>query len=267
MGRGQGEFGMRLEGKTALVTGASGAIGRAIALALAREGAAVAVSGLEPDLTEATAARLRQAGARVLARPARLHERADTRALLAEVLAFFDGRLDILVNNAGMSNLEPLAAVTDAGYDYQVEVNFGAHFWLSQGAAAAMQARGSGTIVFISSTGAMAAHAGTAVYDAMKAGLESLTRSLAVELGPHGIRVNAIEPGNVLNDTDVPNDPTPENLAHWRSIPLGRPGVPEDIAEVVLFLALPGAGYITGSVLRVDGGRAAQTHVILPVNE
>jgi NAD(P)-dependent dehydrogenase (short-subunit alcohol dehydrogenase family) len=258
---------MRLEGKTALVTGASGAIGRAIALALAREGAAVAVSGLEPDLTEATAVQLRQAGARTLARPARLHERADTRALLAEVLAFFDGRLDILVNNAGMSNPEPLEAVTEASYDHQVEVNFGAHFWLSQGAATAMKAHAGGTIIFISSTGAAAAHIDTAVYDAMKAGLESLTRSLAIELGPHGIRVNAIEPGHVLNDTDVPNAQTPANLAHWRSIPLGRPGLPEDIAEVALFLTLPGAGYITGSVLRVDGGRNAQVPVILQVNE
>ena len=255
---------MRLEGQMALVTGASGAIGRAIALALAREGAAVAVSGLEPDLTEATAEQLLQMGARVLARPARLHERADTRAMLADVLSFFGGRLDILVNNAGMSAPEAFEAVTDASYDYQVEVNFGAHFWLSQGGATAMKARGGGTIVFISSTGAVAAHTNTAVYDSMKAGLEALTRCLAVELGPFGIRVNAIEPGHVLNDK-APKVDTPERLAHWQNIPLRRPGVPEDIAEAVLFLATPGASYISGTVLRVDGGRTAQTPVSVQV--
>jgi NAD(P)-dependent dehydrogenase (short-subunit alcohol dehydrogenase family) len=256
---------MRLAGQTALVTGASGAIGRATALALVREGAAVAVSGLEPDLTEATAEQLRQMGARVLARPARLHERADTRALLADVLRFFDGRLDILVNNAGMSTPEPLEAVSDESYNYQVEVNFGAHFWLSQGAAAAMKANGGGAIVFISSTGAVAAHTDTAVYDSMKAGLEALTRCLAVELGPFGIRVNAIEPGHVLNDK-APNVDTPERLAHWQNIPLRRPGVPDDIAEAVVFLASPAASYISGSVLRVDGGRTAQTPVNVQVS-
>ena len=257
---------MQLAGKTALVTGASGAIGLATALALAREGVAVAISGLEPDQTEAAAEQLRQAGARVFARAARLHARADTRALLAEVLAFFDGRLDILVNNAGMSYKEPLEAVGDDHFDYQVEVNFGAPFWLSQGAAKAMQAQGGGRIIFISSTGAVAAHANTSVYDAMKAGLEALTRSLAVELGPHGICVNAIEPGHILNGADVPSEPTPARLAHWQNIPLGRPGVPEDIAETVLFLALPASGYISGTVLRVDGGRTARSPILVQVN-
>jgi NAD(P)-dependent dehydrogenase (short-subunit alcohol dehydrogenase family) len=257
---------MRLEGKTALVTGASGAIGRAIALALAREGAAVAVSGLEPDQTEATAQLLRQRGARALARPARLHERAETRALIDEVLSFFNGRLDILVNNAGMSYKEPLEAVSDDHFDYQVAVNFEAPFWLSQGAARAMKAHGGGRIIFTSSTGAVAAHANTSVYDAMKAGLEALTRSLAVELGPHGICVNAIEPGHVLNGADVPSEPTPARLAHWENIPLGRPGVPEDIAEAALFLAAPESGYISGTVLRVDGGRTARSPILIRVN-
>ncbi len=254
---------MRLEGKTALVTGASGAIGSATALALAREGAALVVSGLEPDLTETTAEQLRLIGARVLARPARLHERADTRALLAETLAFFDGRLDILINNAGMSYKEPLAAIGDEHFDYQVEVNFAAHFWLAQGAAAAMQAQAGGSVVFISSTGASAAHEDTAIYDAMKAAQEALMRSLAVELGPHGIRVNAIQPGHILNDTDNPRARTPASLAHWDNIPLGGPGEPEDIAETVLFLVLPASRYITGTVLRVDGGRGARAPIVV----
>jgi NAD(P)-dependent dehydrogenase (short-subunit alcohol dehydrogenase family) len=252
----------RLQGKTALVTGASGNIGRTTALALAREGAAVAVSGLEPDLTEATAAQLRALGARVLARPARLHLRSETRALLRDVLTFFDGRLDILVSNAGMSQPQPLAAVTDESYDYQVEVNFGAHFWLSQGAAAAMKPQRSGSLIYISSTGAIAAHVDTVVYDAMKAGLEALARGLAVELGPYGIRVNAVQPGNVVPSERLAAA-TPDDRAHWQTIPLGRPGLPDDIAASVVFLASDEASYITGSVLRVDGGRTARTPVVV----
>jgi NAD(P)-dependent dehydrogenase (short-subunit alcohol dehydrogenase family) len=100
----------------------------------------------------------------------------------------------------------------------------------------------------------------------MKAGLEALVRSLAVELGPHGIRVNAIEPGHILNGADVPSEPTPARLAHWGAIPLGRPGVPEDIAETMLFLCRPEAAYISGTVLRVDGGRGARSPVIIQVN-
>lgn len=257
---------MRLAGKTALITGASGAIGRATALALAREGAAVAVSGLEPELTEQTAVLLRERGATAFARPARLEDRADTRALLADVLAHFGGRLDIMVNNAGMSFVEPLAAVSDAHFDHQVAVNFSAAFWLSHGAAAAMRQHGGGCLLFTSSTGSVSAHPNTAVYDAMKAGLEALTRSLAVELGPYNIRVNAVEPGHILNGTDVPSEPTLARLAHWGTIPLGRPGLPEDIAETMLFLVLPQASYISGTVLRVDGGRAARTPVIIAVN-
>jgi 3-oxoacyl-[acyl-carrier protein] reductase len=254
---------MRLAGKNALVTGASGYIGRATALALAREGAAVAVSGLEPDLTEATAEALRQMGARTFARPARLHDRADTRALLADVLAHFNGRLDVLVNNAGMSKQEPLADVSDESFDEQVAVNFGAHFWLSQGAAAAMQAHGGGSIIYISSTGAEAAHTQTAVYDAMKAGLESLARSLAVELGPYNIRVNAIEPGAIPHPNQGLAEPSPEQRASWQAIPLGRPGTAQDIAASVVYLASPEASYISGAVLRVDGGRTARTPVLV----
>lgn len=254
---------MLLAGKAALVTGASGAIGGAIAHALAREGAAVAISGMEADLTQRRADELRQSGATVFAHSSQLSRRAETRALMEATLDFFGGRLDILVNNAGMSFKEALTDATDEHFDYQVEVNFASAFFLSQQAARAMIKHGGGRIVFISSTGAVAAHADTSVYDAMKAGLESLTRSLAVELGPHGIIVNAIEPGHILNGTDVRGESTPERLAHWSMIPLGRPGEPEDVARAVLFLVSPENTYMTGSVVRVDGGRTARSPVVV----
>jgi NAD(P)-dependent dehydrogenase (short-subunit alcohol dehydrogenase family) len=126
-----------------------------------------------------------------------------------------------------------------------------------------MARHGGGRIVFISSTGAAAAHANTSVYDAMKAGLEGLTRCLAVELGPSGILVNAIEPGHILNGTNVPSDPTPARLAHWRAIPMGRAGLPEEVAQAALFLASPQTTYLTGTVLRVDGGRTARSPIVV----
>jgi len=256
-----------LAGKIALVTGASGAIGRATALAFAREGALVAVSGLEPELTEATTELLRRAGATAVSLPARLENQADARVLLADVLAYFGDRIDILANISGMSYTESVEAVTDDHFNRQLAVNFIAPFWLSQGVLPIMKRQGSGCILFTSSTGARSSHPNTCVYDAMKAGLESLTRGLAVEMGPYGIRVNAIEPGHILNGTSSPNEPTPARLAHWKAIPLGRPGVPEDVAETMLFLASPGASYITGTILCVDGGRTARSPVIIQVQQ
>lgn len=258
---------MLLTGKTALVTGSSGAIGRAIILALAREGAAVTVTGRDADLTHLTVAAVQSIGGSAFAHVADLSRRSETRGLLDAALRHFDGRLDILVNNAGMSYKEPLADVTDEHFDHQVELNFAAPYFLSQGVAPVMRGHGGGRIVFVSSTGASAAHADASVYDAMKAGLEALTRCLAVELGPAGILVNAIQPGHIINDTDVPAEPTPARVAHWRAIPVGRPGQPEDVAQAVLYLVSPQASYVTGTVMRVDGGRAARSPVIVNLPE
>jgi 3-oxoacyl-[acyl-carrier protein] reductase len=254
---------MELCGKTALVTGSSGAIGKAIAAALVREGASVAITGHDPELVTATVAELQTVTPNVFAYPADLSRRNEVQALITSVLQRFGGRLDILVNNAGMSFKEPAIDITDEHLDYQIEVNFVAPFLLSQRAARAMSRTDDGRIVFVSSTGAVAAHPGTIVYDAMKAGLEALTRGLAVELGPQGISVNAVEPGHIINGTDVPGDPTPERLAHWSAIPLERPGTPEEVAQAVLFLVSPRTSYITGTVLRVDGGRGARMPVVV----
>jgi NAD(P)-dependent dehydrogenase (short-subunit alcohol dehydrogenase family) len=254
---------MKLDGAIALVTGASGAIGRATALSLATEGAALAITGLEPDGLLATEDKARGLGVEVFSEAVDLAIRDSAKAFLQRALDHFSGRLDVAVLNAGMSYKEPVHEVNDARFDHQVEVNFSAPFWLARGAIAPMERAGGGAIIFVSSTGASAAHENSAVYDGSKAALEGLTRSLAVELGPSGIRVNSVQPGHILNGTDVLPDPTPERLAHWRSIPLGRPGQPEDIANAITYLASPAASYVSGTVMRVDGGRTARSPIVV----
>jgi NAD(P)-dependent dehydrogenase (short-subunit alcohol dehydrogenase family) len=255
---------MELAGKHALITGASRGIGRATALALARAGARLCITGLEADLLAETAALVSAAGAVPFTLTADLSRREDVHRLGAAALSHFEGRLDILVNNAGMSIGEPTEVVSAAHLDYQMEVNFVAPFLLSQIAAPAMAANGGGRIVFLSSTGATAAHADTAVYDAMKAALEALTRCLAVEWGERQILVNAIEPGHIFVDlAGLPETPTPLQRATWNAIPLGRPGLPEEVAETILFLVSPRNSYISGAVVRIDGGRTARTPAIV----
>ena len=214
---------MELAGKTALVTGSSRGIGRATALMLARAGARVFVTGLEPELTaETTSLIWQETSQEPLALVADLSQRDQVRRLGLAVLDCFDGQLDILINNAGMSITEPTQTVSEVTMDYQIAVNFTAPLLLSQMAYSGMAAHGGGRIVFLSSTGASAAHNQTTVYDAMKAGLEALTRCLAVEWGLQQILVNAIEPGHIVVDIEGrPAKPDDTRRAHWDAIPLG----------------------------------------------
>lgn len=255
---------MELAGKHALITGASRGIGRATALALARAGARLFITGLEADLLAETAALVGVDSPTPCILTADLSRREEVYRLGNAALSHFEGRLDILVNNAGMSIREATETVSPAHLDYQMEVNFVAPFLLSQIFAPSMAANGGGRIVFLSSTGATAAHADTAVYDAMKAALEALTRCLAVEWGGRQILVNAIEPGHIFVDlAGMPATPTPLQRATWNAIPLGRPGRPEEVAETILFLVSPRNSYISGSVVRIDGGRTARTPAVV----
>jgi NAD(P)-dependent dehydrogenase (short-subunit alcohol dehydrogenase family) len=247
----------------ALVSGVSGAIGHAIAERLARAGMALAVTGLEADLLESAAMDLRGLGVPVFAEAANLADRDQTRTFVEHAREAYPGGITTLVANAGMSFKEPIRMVTEAHFDHQWEVNFAAPFWMAHELIADMEAANGGSIVFISSTGALAAHPNSAVYDAAKSALEGLTRALAVELGPLGIRVNAVQPGHVVNGTDVPHEPDAQSRAHWQTIPLGRPGMPEDIAELVGFLCSAAAAYISGTVMRVDGGRGARAPIVV----
>jgi len=247
----------RLAGKTALVTGSTRGLGRTMAEWLAREGADIVVSGRQPDAVEASVVALRALGSNARGIPADLSRVTDAHRLAEETLAVVD-RLDVLINNAGMSLRGPFWQVTDADWEYQVNVNYRSPFILSQYAARHMLERGvRGRIVHISTIGAHACHKDAAVYDSAKGAVETMTRNMAYELAPYGISVNCVIPGSIPERPGA-NPLNPEIAARIsRQIPLGRAGRAEDIAMAVLFFCLPESEFTTGQSLLVDGGHAA----------
>ncbi len=233
-----------LEGKTALVTGGSRGIGRAVALELARAGATVTIgyrSGAEE--AEAVAA---QTGGRAV--QADVGDPDEARRLVEEA-----GQLDILVNNAGLTRDGLIARMSDEDWRVVLATNLGGAFFTSRAVARSMMRRRSGAIVNVTSIVGLHGNAGQTNYAASKAGLIGLTKSLARELGSRGVRANAVAPGYV--DTRL-TDVLPEELraAMLAATPLERLGEPEDIAHAVRFLCSEEAAFITGEVLLVDGG-------------
>lgn len=247
---------MRLVDRVAIVTGAGQGIGRAIALALAREGAAVVVADLQPSTAEATAASITATGGRALTARVDVARLDDLAALVQRTLAAF-ARIDILVNNAGIAVVKPFLDVTEEEWDRQMAVNLKAAFFASQQVARVMirQGRG-GRIVNVASTSAFVASSSPMVpYDVSKAGVRMLTVSTAVQLAPHGITVNAVAPGTI--DTALTRsvvDPQRREQYAREKIPLGRLGQPEDVAGAVVFFCSDDAAYVTGHTLVVDGG-------------
>jgi 3-oxoacyl-[acyl-carrier protein] reductase len=240
----------RVAGKEALVTGARGGIGRATAVALAAEGARL-VLGDVADLSE-TAEAVRAAGAEsVITVALDVTNAADAEAAVARAVQEL-GRLDILVNNAGVGKPAPLAEVTDELWDWIMDVNLKGAFICSRAAAPAMGA--GGAIVNLASLAGRASSPVMAcAYSASKAGLLGLTRHLAKELAPRGIRVTAVNPGVVI--TPLTESFGAEHLARTiETIPLGRAAQPEEIATVIVFLASDDAGYVTGASLDANGG-------------
>jgi 3-oxoacyl-[acyl-carrier protein] reductase len=239
----------RLDGKAALVTGASGGIGAAIARALHAQGAQVALSGTRREALEALAAEL---GERAGIFPVDLSEPAAAAALVAAAEAAF-GKVDILVNNAGLTKDGLALRMSDADWAKVLDVDLAAPFRLSRAALKYMLRRKAGRIINIGSVVGSTGNAGQANYAAAKAGLAGLTKALAQEVASRGITVNLIAPGFIATAmTEALSEEQRTALA--AKIPLGRLGMPADVAAAVVYLAAEEAGWITGAALHINGG-------------
>jgi NAD(P)-dependent dehydrogenase (short-subunit alcohol dehydrogenase family) len=241
----------RLDGQRALVTGASKGIGRAGAVALAMAGAEVVMVARTLSEMEEVAAELSAAGHQARALALDVTDRAAVRALVAA-----EGPFDILLNNAGTNIREPFLEVRDQSIDRLLDLNLRAAFTVAQVVAQAMAEAGKpGSIINLSSINGHVAGANRSVYSTTKHGVEGLTKAMAFELGPKGIRVNAIAPGFVETPLTKPVLDDPEFRERTvRGMPLGRIMVVEDIMGAIVFLASPASRMISGTSLVIDGG-------------
>jgi len=243
------------EGKlVTLITGARRGIGRVIALRLASLGP-VALNDIEPgkEELEKVADEVRAAGGAALVVPGDVTNGKDMDAVVKQVVSDL-GRLDVLVNNAGITRDGLVLRMTDDQWRSVIEVNLTGAFLCSRAAAKIMLRQRSGRIINMASVVGVMGNAGQANYSASKAGLIGLTKSMARELAPRGITVNAIAPGFIVSPmTDELSDEAKQKL--FSLIPLGRLGTAEDVAELVAFLCSDRARFITGEVIRVDGGQ------------
>jgi NAD(P)-dependent dehydrogenase (short-subunit alcohol dehydrogenase family) len=255
-----------LTGQVALVTGGGGGIGRAIAICLAAHGADVTVLDVVPERCDETAARIAELGRSALPFPANVMEIDRLAEAVTATEARF-GRLDILVNNAGGVTRRPFADLAEKNWRRHIELNLVSVLAATSAAIPVMIAgeRG-GSIINVSSIEGSRAAPGYAVYAACKAGINNLTRTLAVELSDHGIRVNAIAPDYTVTPGTSGNFTGPVDQTQWsrpsdaqkdavrRRIPAGRPGIDAECGHLATFLASRMASYITGTIIPVDGG-------------
>lgn len=240
----------------AFVTGAGRGIGAAVATRLARAGYAVAVTDRTEQLAQDTAAELTAAGHDAAAHQLDVTDRDAVCSVVDEVVAS-RGRIDLVVNNAMWIRYAALEAITETDADRMLAVGIKGPLWVAQAVADPMRSAGGGSVVNIASLAAYLGTPNAAVYSAVKGGVVSLTQQLARDLGSDGIRVNAIAPGTIetpgaraaMTDTD--------RAYRLQRAPLGRLGSPEDVAEAVLYLGSPASGFVTGQVLRLDGGISA----------
>ncbi len=239
---------MRLEGKVALVTGASRGIGRALALGFAAEGALVHVNHLEDEERAADVLASMPEERRGLSLPYDVSQVAQIRELFARL-----DRLDVLVNCAGITGWAELFETSEESWDRVLDTNLKGTFFCSVEAARLMREAGGGSIVNVSSVVAARGFRNLAAYGASKGGINALTLQLAAELAPHGIRVNAFAPGATNVERNLADDPS--YLETWAPfVPLGRVGEPEEMVGPALFLASDESSHVTGQLFYVDGG-------------
>ena len=247
----------RLAGKVALITGAGTGIGQALAVRFGREGASVAINyHRNEDGARAALEQIQAAGSQGAIFQADVRTADAARGLVERAAEHF-GRLDILVNNAGITSWGPFLDYTEAAFDDVVNTNLKGSYFASQAAARRFIRQGApGRIVLVSSLVGVNAAPYLSAYSMTKAGLRMLARSLGLELGPHGITVNALGVGPTLNERNLRDDP--EYDAHWGEVvPVGRAATPEDAAAAAVFLCSDEAGYVNGTTLMVDGGWSA----------
>ncbi|MBW7925142.1 MAG: 3-oxoacyl-ACP reductase FabG [Burkholderiaceae bacterium] len=243
---------MKLKGKTAIITGATGGIGMATARRFAAEGAAVVVADLDAARVDEAASSLVDSGARAIGVRVDVTDRASVEAMAAATLAAF-GRIDCLVNNAGITQDARLVKMSEEQFDRVIDVNLKGVFLCTQAVADAMIRQGSGVILNASSVVGLYGNFGQTNYAATKAGVIAFTKTWARELGPKGVRAIAVCPGFVRTPI-LASIPPAVMQKTIDKVPLGRLGEPEEIAAVYAFLASDEAAYINGAVIEVSGG-------------
>jgi 3-oxoacyl-[acyl-carrier protein] reductase len=242
-----------LEGKVALITGASRGIGKAIAIAFAQQGASVAFTDVRRDeIMEATESEIQALGVKAMGYASDASSFEDSERAADEIAKEF-GRIDILVNNAGITRDNLLMRMTESDWDLVIKVNLKSVFNLTKAVQKYMLKQRSGSIINMSSVVGVNGNAGQSNYSASKAGLIGFTKSVAQELGSRNIRCNAIAPGFI--ETEMTAKLSEEVRTQWAAqIPLRRGGKPEDVAQACVFFASDLSGYVTGQVLSVCGG-------------
>lgn len=248
-----------LKGRTALITGASKGLGKAMALALAEAGAALALVSRDEAKLNEVATLIREGGGRAEVFVADVTEEAQVQRTCAEIAAKFDGRLDILINNAGINIRKPLTDFTLAEWRSVLDTNLTSVFLLCRAFVPLMTGRGYGRVINLTSMMSHISLPGRTAYSASKTALLGLNRALALELAPEKITVNGISPGVCDTEINTPLMQNPELRAQFLAkIPVGRFGEPREIGKLAVYLCSEEAGFITGTDIVIDGGWTAQ---------